>query len=96
MAKRYARDKRDTNPPVKPVERIELDESHIKRRIVLAVLFAVIGLAAFSFGIARYRTADPGWTEVEADAAADVNLSENFTLYWHLGEGRPPRRKRNS
>ena len=54
---------------------------------MLAVLFAVIGLAAFSFGIARYRTADPGWTEVEADAAADVNLSENFTLYWHLGEG---------
>ena len=79
MAKRYARDKRDTNPPVRPVERIELDESHIKRRIVLAVLFAVMGLAAFSYGIIRLRTAEPEWTELEADAAADVNMSEDFT-----------------
>ena len=85
MANRYAREKR--TPYVKPVERIELDESHIKRRIVLAVLFAVIGLAAFSYAIIQFRKAEPKWTEIEVDAASGVNLSGEFTLRYHLGRG---------
>ncbi len=84
MSKRYARDKRPYN--VRPVEKIELDESHVKRRVVLAVLFLVIGLAALSYGIISARTARPEWTEIEVDKSSDTNLGSDFTFWYYLGQ----------
>ena len=84
MANRYVKDKRQPN--VKPVEKIELDESHLKRRIVLAVLLFAIGLAALSYGIVRLRTAEPEWTEITVDGSSDANLGGAFTFRYHLGQ----------
>ena len=38
----------DSYNNLKPVEKIELSEKHIKLRIVLVVLFIVLALAAFA------------------------------------------------
>ena len=83
MSKRYARDKR---PYIKPVEKIELDESHLKRRAVLAVLSLVIGLAALSYGIISSRTAKAEWTEITVDKSSDTNLGSEFTFWYYLGQ----------
>ena len=58
----------------------------MKRRIVLAVLFFVIGLAALSYGIVKVRTAKAEWTEIKISDASDTNIAGDFTFQYHLGE----------
>ena len=76
----------DSYNNLKPVEKIELSEKHIKLRIVLVVLFIVLALAAFAVGIIFFLSTDKGWTEVEA-SASDSNCSTDFIFYYEIQEG---------
>ena len=76
----------DSYNNLKPVEKIELSEKHIKLRIVLVVLFIVLALAAFAVGIIFLLSTDKGWTEVEA-SASDSNCSTDFIFYYEIQEG---------
>ena len=75
---------RTTGQP-KPVEKIELSEKHIGWRIFFFILFVVIAATAFAYGINSLFTTEPGWQEIEADAAAGVNCGNEFVLMYHLG-----------
>lgn len=76
----------DNHSGLKPVQKIELSERHIKLRIVLVVLFIVIALAAFAVGIIFYLSTDAGWRQVEA-SASDTNCSSEFVFFYEIQEG---------
>lgn len=75
----------DNNNNLKPVEKIELSEKHIKLRVVLVILFIVLALAAFAVGIIFWLSTDAGWREIEADAT-DINCSSEFVFYYEIQE----------
>ena len=68
---------RTTSQP-KPVEKFELSEKHIGWRILFFILFVVIAATAFAYGINSLFTTEPGWQEIEADAAAGANCGNEF------------------
>ena len=46
---------------IKPVQSVELSESHLKTRWLLVGAFVVIAMIAFGFAINGWLTADAGW-----------------------------------
>ena len=80
---RYARDKSLQNP--KPVERIELEEKNVGIRIAIVAVLILIAVSSFGYGISQWLSVDSGWTEIEADSAADTNVSNEFVLMYELG-----------
>ena len=80
--KRYARDK---TPNIKPVQRIELSDKHLKLRIILTVVFLIIAAAAIGFGVKSCLSADKGWQEITSSNASN-SLSVMFKLFYNIGE----------
>ena len=81
--KRTAPDRTAYQP--KPVERVELDEKNTKARITFVVLAVVIAVIAFGYAIGSSTSVDHGWREIEADAAAGMNCSQDFQFNYYLG-----------
>ena len=81
--KRTAPDRSAYQP--KPVERVELDGKNIKARTILVVLAVVIAVIAFASAIGGAMKVDHGWREIEADAAAGMNCSQDFQFQYYLG-----------
>lgn len=76
----------DHTPNVKPVEKIELSERHIKLRIVLVVLFIAVALVAFGFAIVSVLSTDAGWRQVQTQTAEE-NCGGEFVFYYEIQEG---------
>lgn len=76
--------KRQSRQPVqpKPVQKVEVSEKHVKLRIVLFVVFALIAVGALAFGLVQCLSVDSGWYEITATDSADSCASEfSFTYY---------------
>ncbi len=80
--RRYAKDK---TPNIKPVERIELPEKHLKLRIILTVVFLLIAAVAIGFGVKSCLSAEKGWQTITVSNAAN-SLSGEFMLVYNIGE----------
>ena len=80
---KMAKERTTGNP--KPVEKIELSEKHIGWRIFFFILFVIIAATAFAYGVSSLFSTEPGWQEIEADAAAGANCGNEFVLMYHLG-----------
>lgn len=73
------------SPYMPPVEHIELNESRIKPRIVLTVLFLVIGIAAITYGVVSLTKTDIGWSEIEADSELSGSVGGEIVFSYNLG-----------
>lgn len=51
---------------LKPVEKVEVSDKHVKLRIVFFVLALVIGLGAIGYGIYALTNAPSGWQKIDA------------------------------
>ena len=80
---RYARDKSLQN--LKPVERIELSEKNMGIRIAIVAVLILIAVISFGYGVSQWLSVDSGWTEIEADGAAEMNVGNEFVLMYELG-----------
>lgn len=70
---------------LRPVKRIEVENvSHVKLRIVLAILAAVIAVTAFSYGIRSVLNRNTGWQTVESFADG-VDCGTDFVLQYYFG-----------
>ncbi len=79
-----------TPPRPKPVEKVELSEKHLKRRLVLTILFLLLGAGAIAYGFMQFLSGDnnEGWTEIEANSTSDeLSCSEDFVFLYDLGAG---------
>ena len=82
MGKRGVKD--SPKPYLKPVEKIEVSEKHVGRRVIAAAAFLLIGVGAFSYFIVNLVRGEPGWTEITA-LSSKVNCSGDFTFLYELG-----------
>jgi len=76
--------KNEENTP-KPVEKIEINESHLKLRVILFIIsFCVVIICAIII-LVNYLKEDDGWTSIEANPSVDINCSEDFVFSYDLG-----------
>ena len=66
-------------PHVRPVQRIELSESHVKLRMILIVVLLAIATVAIVIGLSSALKTEPGWQEIRV-ASVKMNCGEDFTL----------------
>ena len=71
----------------KPVQKVQLSEKNVGRRIVLVVLFLAIGSGFLVYGFMNFLRGDSGWREISVKAGAELNCSEDFTLKYNVGAG---------
>ena len=83
--KREARDFRETAP--KPVKRIPLDIKNPRLRLFLVIMALAIAAGAFFIAFRQLASVEPGWTYLEADGSAGLNVSADFRLQVELGAG---------
>lgn len=69
----------------KPVQKVQLSEKNVGRRIVLVVLFLAIGSGFLVYGFMNLLRGDSGWREISVKAGSELNCSEDFTLKYNVG-----------
>lgn len=67
-----------------PIKNIEVSESHIKPRAILAVLFLLIGIAAIGWCVKAMLETDPGWQTVGV-SLPEASSADEFTLNYLFG-----------
>ena len=80
------RETREQRKP-KPVKRIEISEKFSKRRLILAIFFAVLGIGAIVYAIASSLKTESGWKTIETSSSAETNYSSDFSFSYNLGQG---------
>ncbi len=71
-------------PYLEPVEKIEVSEKHIGRRVIAAAVFLLIGIGAFAYFIVGLVRGEPGWTEITA-LSSRVNCGGDFVFLYEVG-----------
>lgn len=82
--KRTARDKRDLPHP-RPVERIELDEEHTSRRLILSVLLLILGAGLLVYSFVQFLSPQTEWTEIRAGTGEGITCGNDFSFLYRLG-----------
>ena len=77
--------RKDQKPNLKPVTKIELSEEHRTLRIVLAVGFLVIGVAAIIVGLVSLLNTENGWQEVQISTKS-ANCAGDFVLMYDFSD----------
>lgn len=75
-------DKRPRGP--RPAREIEVSESHLKLRGILAAVLVVIAIAAFGMFLGSILNTEPGWQTVEI-VTDEPGVSGEFTLNYLFG-----------
>ena len=73
-------------PHPRPVNKIELPAEHRRLRLILAVVFLIVGAFFIAFSVANLSSKDSGWSEIEA-SSSELNCSDDFVFLYCLGEG---------
>ena len=83
--KRFAPD-RTVNQP-KPVERVEVQENHVKLRVILLIAAVLAAIVAFGVALNGTTSVNSGWRRIEADGASKANCAQDFVFDYCLGGG---------
>lgn len=69
----------------KPVDKIELNERHIKLRFILFILCFCVVLVCAVFIFIGFSREESGWTRIEASPKTALSCEEDFVLSYDLG-----------
>ncbi len=85
MGRTTRKDNRDLPHP-KPVEKVELSQRHIRLRIVLTVMFLLIGVSALVYGALSFLGGgDGGWQEITASNSGENHCGGEFVFQYDVG-----------
>lgn len=76
---------RDRRPYVRPVTKLEVDQSNVTLRWILVCGFIVIAIVAFGIGIYSSLDTELGWQSIEANSGKP-NISSQFILMYDFSE----------
>lgn len=76
---------RNRTPYQAPVQKIELTNKNIKLRLTAAVLFLIVAVTAFTYGIISFLKGEAGWREIEVYSSAGVTCGEDFVFLYEVG-----------
>ena len=67
------------------MERIELSEGNLGRRLAAVVALLAVAAIAFAYGVTRFFSAQAGWQTIEASSSQGPTCGEELTLLYELG-----------
>ena len=82
---RFARKRSD--PPVKPVKRIEVSDKKRKPKLILIVLLLALGVTLIVTAVANFLVVPAGWETIQANAAPEETCAGDFVFRYLLGDG---------
>ena len=82
---RHARKKSD--PPVKPVKHIEVDDKHRKPKLILIVVLLALGVTLIATAVSQFLTTEPGWETIKAGGTPNETCAGDFVFLYLLGDG---------
>lgn len=77
-------------PHPKPVEKIQLSEGNVKRRLIAAAIVLVIGGVALAYSLTQLLTPDTGWQPIEASSTGGPTCADELIFLYQLGSGGVP------
>ena len=80
-----SKNSRDRRPYIRPVTRMELDQTNVKLRWILAGVFFVIAMIAFAVGINEALKTEPGWQSVRA-TSDQPNCGTEYVLMYDFSD----------
>lgn len=88
MGRTTRRDNRDV-PHMKPVEKVQLSEKHVRLRIALVIIFFVIGVSALIYCLLSFLGGgDGGWREIAASSSGQEHCGGEFVFRYDIeGDG---------
>lgn len=81
---RYARKRND--PPVKPVQSIEVTDKHRKPKLILIVALLALGVTLIVTAVSQFLTMQPGWQTIQADGSMEEHCGGDFSFLYLLGD----------
>ncbi len=85
MGRTTRKDNRDLPHP-RPVEKVELSEKHIRLRIVLVIVFLLIGVSALVYGVLSFLGGgEGGWQEITASTSGENHCGGEFIFQYDVG-----------
>lgn len=78
---------RKKEPPVKPVQKIQLSEKNPKWRFIAFLIVVTIAVFAFGYGLTILLNGEVGWREIEVSSSEDANCSGDFVFQYYVGAG---------
>ena len=78
---------RQKKPYLPPVERIELNQEHIGRRLIIAAVLLVFGAAMLGYAFVHLMSPGDEWITVEADSSEGANCGSEFSFLYRPGSG---------
>lgn len=73
-----------SKPTVGKVEKIEVNERHIPLRLVLLIVFILIGITAFGIFFSTLLNAEPGWMVIEEANTNYPSIGQDFILNYYV------------
>ena len=73
---------RDNRPNVKPIQHIELNDRNTKIKLILAVVFFILGLGLLVYSLNSCMAGETGWITIEADSSEASCASEFVFQYY--------------
>lgn len=77
-----------------PVNKIELSARYGRLRLILTVIFLVIGAFFIAYGAANLSSKDSGWNEMKVQSS-ELNCGGDFVFWYCLGEDGVPAKTEN-
>lgn len=81
---RTARDKR---PYLPPVQRIELSDQHVSRRLILTAALLLLGVGLLVYSFLQFLGPQSEWVTITADSDGGPSSAGDFTLLYCPGGG---------
>lgn len=79
---------RQKKPYLPPVERIELNQDHVGRRLIIAAVLLILGAAMLTYSFVQLMSPDSeGWITIEANSGAGATCGADFELLYYPGRG---------
>ena len=77
---------RDNRPNIRPVKHIELNEKGTKLKIILSVVFFLLGIGLLVYSLNSCMAGETGWITIEADSNEASCASEFIFQYYFNGD----------
>lgn len=78
---------RDRRPHLPPVERIELNEEHVSRRLILTAALLLLGVGLLVYSFLQFLEPQSEWVTIAADSGGGPSSAGDFTLLYCPGGG---------
>lgn len=76
---------RKKEPPVKPVQKIQLSEKNPQWRFIAFLIVVTIAVFAFGYSLTLFLNGEAGWREIEVSFSEEINCSDDFVFQYYVG-----------